>query len=220
MTVGEQSDLQPTRYSLLSRLKDWDDQEGWRDFFETYWQLIYNVALKAGLTDAEAQEVVQETVIGVAKKIGRFKTDSAHGSFKAWLLKQAQWRIGDQFRKRLKEAATPHVGGCPPVSIAVPTDDTGLTSTIDRIPDPATSALEALWDGEWEGYLRRAALARIKLKIRPRQYQMFDLHVLQGVSVDEAARTLRVSKAQIYLAKHRVSKLLKREVKILKESLS
>lgn len=220
MTVGEQSDLQPTRYSLLSRLKNWDDQEGWRDFFETYWQLIYNVALKAGLTDAEAQEVVQETVIGVAKKIEEFKTDSALGSFKAWLLKQAQWRIGDQFRKRVKEAATPRAGGCPPVSIAVPTDDTGLTATIDRIPDPATSALEALWDGEWEGYLRRAALAQIKLKIRPRQYQMFDLHVLQGVSVDEAARTLRVSKMQIYLAKHRVSKLLKREMKVLQEALS
>src|SRR6267143_6364892 len=86
--------LLPTRRSLLNRLKNWDDQESWKDFFDTYWKLIYGVAIKAGLSDAEAEEVVQETVITVAKKIGDFKADPAHGSFKGWLLKITQWRIG------------------------------------------------------------------------------------------------------------------------------
>ena len=58
----------PTRHSLLNRLKDWRDEASWREFFETYWELIYNVARKAGLNDAEAQDVVQETVIAVAKR--------------------------------------------------------------------------------------------------------------------------------------------------------
>ena len=53
----------PTRRSLLSRLKDWDNQDSWRDFFNTYWRLIYEFAAKAGLDDADAQDVVQETVI-------------------------------------------------------------------------------------------------------------------------------------------------------------
>lgn len=55
----------PTRQSLLSRLKDWDDKASWRDFFNTYWKLIYSVSLKAGLRDEDAQEVVQETMISV-----------------------------------------------------------------------------------------------------------------------------------------------------------
>ena len=55
----------PTRRSLLSRLKDWDDQESWRQFFDAYWQLIYNTACRAGLSHAEAQEVVQEVEISV-----------------------------------------------------------------------------------------------------------------------------------------------------------
>src|SRR6185369_8444012 len=46
-------DLIPTRYSLLSRLQDWDDQESWKDFFDTYWRLIYAVARRSGLTEAE-----------------------------------------------------------------------------------------------------------------------------------------------------------------------
>ena len=61
-------ELIPTRSSLLGRLVNWDDQESWREFFNTYWKLIYSVALKAGLTEDEAEEVVQETVITAAKR--------------------------------------------------------------------------------------------------------------------------------------------------------
>ncbi len=64
-----------TRHSLLNRLKDWGDQASWQDFLDTYWRLIYNVAVKAGLADTEAEEVVQETVIAVAKKNAEFKAD-------------------------------------------------------------------------------------------------------------------------------------------------
>ena len=44
----------PTRYTLLSRLQNWDDQDSWKDFFDTYWRLIYSVAIKSGLTPTEA----------------------------------------------------------------------------------------------------------------------------------------------------------------------
>jgi len=69
------TELCPTRQSLLSRLKSWDDQESWKDFFDTYWRLIYNAAVRAGLTEPEAQDVVQETLLSVAKKIPEFKYD-------------------------------------------------------------------------------------------------------------------------------------------------
>ena len=32
----------------------------WKTFFDSYWKLIYGVAIKAGLNDAEAQEVVRK----------------------------------------------------------------------------------------------------------------------------------------------------------------
>src|ERR1700730_5130784 len=92
--------LLATRRSLVDRLANWDDQRRWQDFFDTYWKLIYSAAQKSGLTDAEAQEVVQETVISVAKKIDKLRYDSALGSFKGWLLQITRWRIADQFRKR------------------------------------------------------------------------------------------------------------------------
>jgi len=53
---------------------------------QSIWRLIYSVAIKAGLSDADAQDVGQDTVLSVAKKIGEFKSDPALGSFKGWLM--------------------------------------------------------------------------------------------------------------------------------------
>ena len=65
----------PTRLSLLSRLKRWDDHGSWREFFDTDWKFLYCVAVKAGLSDEDARDVVQETFVAVAKGLrdGRFK---------------------------------------------------------------------------------------------------------------------------------------------------
>ena len=72
LTLADEDSL-PTRRSLLSRLRDLGDSESWRTFFETYWRLLYNVARKSGLADAEAQDVVQETVIAVARRMPDFR---------------------------------------------------------------------------------------------------------------------------------------------------
>src|SRR5437870_8060533 len=151
----------PTRWSLLSRLKDWDDQDSWKDFFDTYWKLIYSVAIKAGLSDTEAQEVVQETVVTVAKKMKEFRADPAFGSFKAWLLHITQWRIADQLRKRQPERGPGGRRG----------EETASTSTTDRIADPAEFELESLWNEEWEKNLIDAALEKVKRQVNAKQYQ-------------------------------------------------
>ena len=112
----ENDDLIPTRWSLIGRLKDWDDQESWRQFFDTYWKLIYGVAMKSGLTHTEAQDVVQETVISVSKNMKDFKADTAFGSFKSWLLNLTRWRITDQVRRRgrgVRITPLPRAASCP-----------------------------------------------------------------------------------------------------------
>jgi RNA polymerase sigma-70 factor (ECF subfamily) len=206
----------PTRQSLLERLKDLEDQASWREFFDTYWKLIYGVALKSGLTEAEAQDAVQETVIAVARTMPEFRYDPARCSFKGWLLLLTRQRIAHQFRKRLRagQAPWPTQSG---LETRVPksSDDTSRTDTIDRVPDPDSLDLDALWNAEWEKNLMAAALERVKARVSARQYQMFDLYVLQEWPAREVARTLRVSVAHMYLAKHRISGLLKEEVQRL-----
>lgn len=210
----------PTRPSLLARLQDGEEQAGWQEFLDTYGRLIRGAALKSGLTEEEADDALQETALAVVKNIGGFQYDPAKCSFKSWLLLITRQRIIWQVRKREKLGVGP--SACPPGVSAGGTlkrelqhGDGPRTSTIDRIPDPAFADLDAHWEDEWQENLLSAALTKVKRQVKPKQFQMFDLCALQHWPVREVARTLRVSVAQIYLARHRVSALLKKEVKRL-----
>jgi RNA polymerase sigma-70 factor (ECF subfamily) len=192
-----------TRASLLGRLKDFDNQPSWQEFFNTYWRLIYSTACKAGLTPTEAQDAVQDTFVAVAKNIGGFRYDPARCSFKSWLLLITRQRIIWQLRKRPPAAA----------SGARAVDDATRTATIERIPDKASVDIDAHWEAEWENNLLAAALEAVKRRVKPKQFQIFDLYVLQNWPVQDIARTLKVSVTQVYLAKLRVGSLLKKELK-------
>ena len=205
--VHREDELLHTRATLLDRLKDWQDQSSWQQFFDTYWGLIYGVARQAGLSDAEAQDVVQETMSGVARHMPSFKYDPALGSFKNWLLTQTRWRIIDQRRKRTP-ARKPET---------VATTAGTATASIDRLIDPATFSLDAMWEAEWEKNLLNAALTRLKSKIDPEKFQIFDFYVKKEWPAEKVATTFGTSVDQVYLIKHRVTEMLKEEVKRLEK---
>ena len=201
-------ELIPTRATLIQRLKDWQDQSSWQDFFDTYWKLIYGVAIRGGLTGAEAEDVVQETMIAVAKHMPAFKYNPALGSFKTWLLNMTRWRIADHLRKR-----GPFVASRPA------SDETpNRTRTVDKILDPMSEDLDKLWDAEWEKNLLDAAMAKVKRRLDPQKYQIFDLYVNKEWPPEKVAATFGISVDQVYLAKHRTMELIKEEIKKLEPS--
>src|SRR5438876_5812714 len=183
-----------TRASLLERLKDLGDQASWEQFHRTYRELIYSVARRAGLNEIEANEVVQETLISVARKMPEFKYDPAVDSFKGWLLKVTRWRILDQLERRKRSQSL-----C--TSAATVEGEGTRTATIERVPDPAGFDPATIWDEVWEKNLLNAALARIKRQVRPEQYEIYHLHVILEKPVREVTRALGVSSGQVYLAK-------------------
>jgi RNA polymerase sigma-70 factor (ECF subfamily) len=199
----------PTRHTLLRRIKDWTDQKSWDEFFNTYSKLIFEFACNAGLNEAEAQDVVQETMTTVAKQIHEFQANSAHGSFKAWLLQLARWRVADQLRKRLDALAV----------IDSNSDSGSQTSLLNRVPDPASLNLDALWDANWRRNTLQIALTRLKTKVDPAQYQMFYLHVVKEWRGRQVAEKLGVKTAHVYFASYKISRLLKKEVKRLTAEL-
>src|SRR5258708_3446349 len=142
MSVDQENEFIPTRQSLLERLRKWDDQESWQEFFETYWKLIYRTALKSGLTSQEAEDAVQETIISVAKHMPTFqyRPSAAGGSFKQWLLTLTKWRINDQLRRRLRGVLSTGEEG----------DDAPELHDLTQIPDPVGNQLDSVWEAEWE----------------------------------------------------------------------
>jgi RNA polymerase sigma-70 factor (ECF subfamily) len=207
---GQDDELIPTRASLLARLKDWQDRSSWQEFFNIYWKLIYGVARKAGLNDEEAQDVVQETMTSVSKHMPTFNYDPAIGSFKAWLLKLTRWRILDAFRKRSLVKA----------DLQRFDSTTTGTSMVEKVPDPASLKLDELWEVDWQRTLLNAAIAKVKQRVDPEKYQIFDLYVNKEVAAEKVASCFAVSVDQVYLAKHRVTEMIKAEVKRLEKEIT
>jgi RNA polymerase sigma factor (sigma-70 family) len=192
-----------TRASLINRLPNLDDQSSWRDFDNTYRKLIYGVARNAGLTHTEAEDVVQETMASVAKHMPTFKYDPAIGSFKAWLLIKTRWCIIAQFRKRASfiEHRPLHKD----------TPNTG-TGTVEKVPDPAPQVLDTMWEAEQETHLLNAAIAKVKRRLDPQKYQIFDFYVNKEWPPEKVAAQFGVSVDQVYLTKHRVTDAIREEV--------
>lgn len=202
MQPSEASEIIPTRRSLLSRLKDLEDEASWSDFFSTYRRLIHSVAIKAGLAESEAQDVVQETLISVAGRIQGFQYDPAAGSFKNWLLLITRRRIADHLRERYRRG--PVMPDDPPAAGR----------------DPVDPALETIWNEEWDRHLLATALDRLRRRVKPVHYQLFDCYVLKQWPVRKVARTLGVSVPLVYLAKHRLLRQLKEEIRQLETRMA
>ena len=206
LTEPATDSLLPTRQSLLSRLRDWQDDDGWREFFDTYWRLVYRVARQAGLDDAAAQDVVQNTFIYLARRMPKFRYDPERGSFKSWLRRVTRSRIS-VFRRRA-ECKEPEL---PELKL----EDEDLR-VWEAVPDPAGDAVDEIWQREWEENLVKAALRRISPKVSSQQLMIFELAALGEVPLKQVARKLDVSLMQVYLARHRVGKLFREEVLRLK----
>jgi RNA polymerase sigma factor (sigma-70 family) len=210
MSTGADDSLL-TRRTLLSRLRNLDDQESWRTFFNLYWQLLYNVARKSGLDDFGAQEIVQDTVIAVARKMPEFHYDPARGTFRQWLLRITRRRIIDHLRRIYRQ---------PPRADVAPES---LDEDVERaaaVIDQSESAIETAWNEEWEKATFEAALAQVRVAINPRHFQVFDYCVLKEWPASKVAATLGLNAAQVYLAKHRVAQAMKRAVRRINDERS
>ncbi|MCP5525045.1 MAG: sigma-70 family RNA polymerase sigma factor [Verrucomicrobiales bacterium] len=200
-----------TRQSLLRRLGDKDDARGWQEFFETYWGLTYHTGCRAGLNDADAQDVVQETVIAVARHMEGFVYDPKRGSFKAWLRQLTRWRIQDQLERNRREAGRRHHPH--------PTDEDPRTATVERVADPAAEEFECDWDTAWEQNLLQVALERTKQRVTPASYRIYDCCVHEEMSAPQVARLLQVNVARVYLARHRVARAVQEELLRLRREI-
>lgn len=199
-------DFIPTRKSLIDRLRNWDDSRSWEEFFNTYGKFIYRVARKADLNDAEAQDVVQETIVVVAKKMPGFRYDPAIGSFKNWLMLITRRRIVDQFRKKnyINEGKM------------LPRAD-ALDPQVLEHHQAAAFTPDSIWLEEWRQSLFEAALEKLRAEVSPIQFQVFQLHGLKNRPAREVADRLGVKLMDVYLAKYKLTGLIKKKVKELEK---
>jgi RNA polymerase sigma-70 factor (ECF subfamily) len=209
LAMDTEADTLRTSWTLVARLKNLDDTQSWEAFVALYRPLILRVAIRAGLRQDEAEDVVQETMTVMTKHIQDFVAEPSRGSFRSWLLTIARRRICDQFGKRLPVAGRSEAR----------TSGTARTPTVERVPSPAEADLAAMCDEEWSRHLREEALQQLQLEVKPAHYQVFHLLTLEEKPIEAVAKMVGRSRAQIYLIKHRVGNKLKKIVRRLEKEL-
>jgi RNA polymerase sigma-70 factor (ECF subfamily) len=191
-----------TRITLLGRLRrDPTNQAAWAEFVDHYGPRIYAWCRKWNLQEADAQDVTQNVLLKLARKMGEFAYDPSR-SFRAWLktLTYHAWADFLDGRRR-------------------PGQGSGDSQTLDILNRvEAREDLVRQLEEEFDRELLEEAMARVRLRVAPQTWQAFVLTALEGLTGAEAAKRIPMQVAQVFVAKRRVQKMLTEEVARLEQS--
>jgi RNA polymerase sigma-70 factor (ECF subfamily) len=175
------------------------DDSSWKEFYERYRRFIFQAARRKGLSAQDAEEVLQDTIVSVARGLPNFVYNPDLCSFKGWLMTITHRRVTDQLRRRGRQ---------------VPVADTG--GEIPITGEPTESHFDAAWEAEWESNLLDAATDRLRLTVSPRNFQIFDWTVRMGRSTRETAAAFAISANLVRVTKLRVLLNLKKHLRQLR----
>jgi RNA polymerase sigma factor (sigma-70 family) len=191
--------VESTRVTLLHRLnQNPGDQISWSEFVRLYGPAIRGWLVHWGLQEADAQDVTQNVLLRLTTKLPQFKYDPAR-SFRGWLktLTHHAWHdfvTESGYRNR----------------------GSGDTSILDQLQTVAAREdLTARVEAEFDKELLEVALTRARERVAATTWEAFKLAALDGVVPQEVADKLGVRVSQVYLAKHRVQKLVQEEIRVL-----
>ena len=187
-----------TSVSLLDRLRRTGAADGdWRRLVDLYTPLIRGwLRRHAALPDADADDVVQDVLAVVVRRLPEFRHNQRRGAFRAWLRTITVNCLRDFWKgKRLRPAAT---------------GDSEFLNVLAQLED-STSGLSRLWDQEHDKHVGRRLLELIEPQFEPRTWQAFRRVALDGVAADAVAAELGVSVNAVFIAKSRVLARLRQE---------
>jgi RNA polymerase sigma factor (sigma-70 family) len=186
-----------TRASLLIRLKDRADDEAWTEFTEIYRPVIYRLACRKGLQHADADDLVQQVLVAVARVIDRWEIDPQRARFRTWLSRVATNAVINALTR-----GSPDRGS----------GDSGLNDFLDARPDAADGPASELVRVEHRREVFRWAARQIQPEFHPATWDAFWLTAVDGREIEEVARQLNRSRGSVYAARSRVMRRLKEKV--------
>ncbi len=200
--------VRTTRQTLIQRLKDPDDNLAWTDFYEFYYEIIVGWATRMGCARTQVDDIFQETMITLLRKMDRFEYDPKRGSFKALLKSIVRSRVIDHFRREGRYVDV--------------TDNEGndLTGNIEDESAAGKVHDDSGEDSLWLQSVLNQALRQTYKKIDQVTYKSFCLYVIEGLPVEEVSRRLDgLRRGTIYQQKSRLLKMAEKEFCELLEKL-
>ncbi|MBU8901458.1 MAG: sigma-70 family RNA polymerase sigma factor [Victivallales bacterium] len=202
-------DIRTTRQTLIQRLRDTENDDAWKEFYDFYWQSITGWAKRFGCSPAKADDVFQETMVCLLRKISSFEYDRSKGSFRSYLKTIVKGRCYDLFRKESRYIAGSGIGG-----------NEQSNSYLDILSSEKSESISLEDDNIWLSSLVQQALRRVYDKVDQLTYKSFCMYVLEDYSVDEVSKRLgNLRIGTIYQQKSRMLKMLEKEFLVLLEEM-
>lgn len=193
-----------TNETLLVRVKSMHAHEAWQEFYRSYWSAIIRYARKLGLSEHQAEEVLQETMVALMRQLPNFDYDRRKGRFRNYLLTIVH-------RKSL--AAIRRAKGVPDVSLDSE-DPWGGKTLHEVLPAAAARADEHAAEERWREAIMEDALARMAKEpaLAETTWPVFRAYVVENRPVAEVAEEFGLKENAVYQIKNRLLRRLRADV--------
>lgn len=189
---------QTTRYTLIERVKNPDNQNAWQTFTETYAGYIKAVLIKVGVSIHDVNDIRQEIILKLWKKLPTFEYEPKKAKFRSWLYQvirnTAYTYLSSQGAKERRDDSYFHEAG------------------------EHTTKLTEMMEKEWKSFICEKALNNLRGVFNEQSIEVFEAS-LKGRSVKDLAKYFKIKENTVYRIKNRVKERLILEINLLRDDL-
>lgn len=190
-----------TSETLIAKVCDPDDRQAWERFEQLYRPVIYRIARSRGMQHSDALDLVQQVLMSVAGAINDYEKRGDGPSFRKWIGRVTRNAILKAFTRGPLEKAS------------------GGTAILHSLHEVASThhPIESMIETEYQRELYSTAASKVQKDVSEVIWLAFEMTMLQGQSVDQAAATLGLAVGSVYAARSRVMRRLRDQVKRLED---
>ena len=188
--------MSSTSASLLQRLREGPHSPAWQQMTDIYQPLIRAWLHRQDVLAHDADDLVQEVLAVVVRRLPDFEHNQRVGAFRTWLRTITVNVVRDHWRNRKHRPAA--AGG------------TDLNEFLNQLEDP-DSGLSRLWNQEHDRHVTHRLLEVLKGDFEPKTWQAFTRVALDGAAAADVAKELGLTTNAVFIAKSRVLARLRQE---------
>ncbi len=187
--------MENTSQTLLDQLQCPGAEAAWERFCRVYGPPIIRYAQKLGLAEADARDVMQESLLVLMRLLPRFRYDPTRGRFRNYLLTIVHRQALAHLRRGARTTALP-------------------PEELDLLRDPTPAEAERE-DDRWQESLLDEAWAQLKAsgRLKPDTLSAFEAYAIRGESCADVAKKYGLTENTVYQIRNRVIAMLRDEVR-------
>lgn len=180
---------QRTTTALLHGLHDPANQEAWGELDARCRPIMVGVARRIGLTEAEAEDAVQATMVSFLRAYRGGQYSRERGRLSSFLITILRSRAIDTRRRALQHRA--------------------VAATVECIERLSQDDVSRLWLDERQNQMLRQAMEELRQDgADERMLSAFELFGIRGVAIGEVTARLGMTREEVYNAKYRITRRL------------